>query len=276
MLLLTKFRNSVPIVQRFGIHTSSLILAGHSKWANIRHDKAKNDAKRAKESYQMAARISSCVRQSGVDGNAQLVTLIEKAKKLNCTKKIIDNAIKRGNGESTGDNVQTFDTMYEFMGPGAVAFIVEANTDNKTRTIALVKNAMSKFNASIGGCLYLFQKKGWVIFQPKDESETLDDIFEVAIDVGAEDVEEFRDSENEYPGETLYRVFAEPGETGPLSNKLAERGYKLKDVITGYIPDPESTVDFPEEHAKGFQKAINLLDEIQEVTNYYTNIKEED
>ena len=260
---------------RFGMHTSAVLLAGHSKWANIRHDKAKNDARRSKEAYQMASRISLSVRQSGVDGNAQLATLVEKAKKMSVTKKIIENAIKRGKGESTGDSVQTFDVSYEFMGPGAVAIIVEATTDNKTRTVNLVKHALSKFNASASGCLYLFKRKGWIIFEPKDpKNETLDDILEVAIDIGAEDVENFNDTENEYPGETLYKVITEPSEVASISNKLSEQGYKLKDVATGFIADPESAVDFPEDHAKSFEKAMNLLDEVQEVTNYYTNIRE--
>lgn len=254
--------------------TSTRVLAGHSKWANIRHDKAKNDAKRAKEAYQMASRITLCVRQSGVEGNAQLVTLMENAKKLNVTKKIIENAIKRGKGESIGDSTQTFDVVYEFMGPGAVAIIVEANTDNKTRTIGLVKHAMSKFNANIGGCAYLFQRKSWIIFEPNTPEENLDDLLEVAIDIGAEDVEEFIDSENEYPGQTLFKVITDPSEVSQVSNNLATAGYKLKDVVTGFIADSESAVDFPEEHAKSFEKAINLLDEVQEVTNYYTNIKE--
>ena len=258
-----------------GFHCGSTFFAGHSKWANIRHDKAKNDAKRSKQAAQMAFYITNSVRTHGIDGNPQLSTLLDKAKKLNVTKKIIDNAVKRGTGEITSEVSLTQEVTYEFMGPGAVAIIVEANTDNKNRTIALVKHAMGQFNALQSGCQYLFNKKGSVILEPKDPLETLDDLLEVAIEVGAEDVEEYKDDEGEYSENTkLFRLFAEPNETNALSKELVNKGYKLKDISIGYFAQTESLVEFPEEHSKGFLKAIKELDEIAEVTNYYTNIQD--
>lgn len=256
-------------------YTSSFALAGHSKWANIRHDKAKNDAKKSREAYSVATRIVASVKAGGVDGNAQLVTLIEKAKKLNVTKKIIENAIKRGTGELSADG-QLSDVTYEFMGPGGVAFMVEASTDNKTRTIGLVKHAMSKFNASLSTCQYLFHRKGWIIFSPMNEAETLDDVLEVAIDVGAEDVEDYEDADNEYNQERLFKVVTDSGDIFEISNKLSSKGYKLKDSSTGFIADPDTTVVFPEPHEKGLKKALELLDEIPELTNYYSNIKDDE
>lgn len=258
-----------------GFHSCTNLYAGHSKWANIRHDKAKNDAKRSREAYSMANQITNSVKSGGVEGNAQLITLIEKAKKLNVTKKIIENAIKRGTGEITSDKPMS-DVMYEFIGPGGVAFIIEASTDSKTRTIGLVKHAMSKFNASLNPCHYMFEKKGWVIFAPKNESETLDDLLDVAIDVGAEDIEEFKDLDDEYRGEKLFRVFTESSDLIEVVNNLSKMGYKLKDSSTGYLALSESEVPFPKEHEKGLNKALELLDDIPEITNYYSNIKEED
>ncbi|KAM9903162.1 hypothetical protein OXX79_003528 [Metschnikowia pulcherrima] len=258
--------------QRF-LQTSSSLLAGHSKWQNIRHDKAKNDAKRSKEAFFMATRITASVKSGGVDGNAQLATIIEKARKANITKKIIDNAIKRGTGEATGGATQTFDVMYEFMGPGGVAFIVEANTDNKTRTIGLVKHAMSKFNAALSPCQYIFQRKGEIVFEPQTADETFDEIFEAAIDVGAEDVVEFEDTENEYDGEKLYKIITDPGELNAVSNSLSQKGYKLKDSKTTFIADADNEVDFPEGLEKSMAKCLELLDDTAEVTNYYTNIR---
>lgn len=255
-------------------HGTGMAFAGHSKWANIRHDKAKNDAKKLREAYSLATRIAASVKSAGVDGNAQLVTLVEKAKKLNVTKKIIENAIKRGTGELSNDGAQTFEVTYEFMGPGGVAFIIDANTDNKTRTIGLVKHAMSKFSASLSPCQYLFERKGEVVFEPVSENETLDDVLETAIDIGAEDVEDFKDPENEYAGERLFRIITAPGDLQTVSNTLSEKGYKLKDSKTVLIAEPDNEVDFPESHKAGFDKAIDLLDEIAEITTYYSNIRD--
>jgi len=252
------------------------MLAGHSKWANIKHDKAKNDAKKSREAYSIATRIVSSVKAGGVDGNAQLATLIEKAKKLNVTKKIIENAIKRGTGEISSEGQQLSEVTYEFMGPGGVAFIVEASTDNKTRTIGLVKHAMSKFNASLSPCQYLFERKGSIIFSPLNETETLDDVLEVAIDIGAEDVEDYKDTDNEYGQEKLFKIVTNAGDIFEISNKLSAKGYTLKDSTTGYVAENDTLVEFPEAHEKGLKKALELLDEIPELTNYYSNIKDDE
>lgn len=255
--------------------SSTRLAAGHSKWQNIRHDKAKNDAKKSREAYSMASRIVSSVKSGGVEGNAQLVTLVEKAKKLNVTKKIIDNAIKRGNGETVGDEKTLHPVTYEFMGPGGVAMVVEAETDNKSRTIGLVKHALSKFNASLSPCLFMFERKGVIVFAPTEPQESLDDLLEVAIEVGAEDVEEFVDHENEYNGEQLYQLITDPGQVNDISNQMSQRGYKLKDTNVNYLATSDNQVAFPQEGEKGFNKALEMLDDIAEITDYYTNIKEE-
>lgn len=267
-----RFSVDSRIIGTRNISSSSVVLAGHSKWANIRHDKAKNDAKKSREAYSVATRIEASVKMGGVEGNAQLVTLLEKAKKLNVTKKIIENAIKRGTGELSSEG-QTLEVTYEFMGPGGVAFIVEANTDNKNRTVGLVKHALSKFNATMSPCQYLFQRKGEIIFEPVKEDESLDDILEVAIEIGAEDVEEYEDVEQDYGDERLFRIITDTSEIFEVSNKLSGLGYKLKDSKAVYLADADNEVQFPEAHEKGFKKAMDLLDEVLEVTNYYTNIK---
>ncbi|KAK6457128.1 transcriptional regulator TACO1-like protein [Scheffersomyces xylosifermentans] len=271
------FRRS-NLIPRFtrNLHSTSTLLAGHSKWANIRHDKAKNDAKKSKEAYAIATKIEASVRSGGADANAQLDTLVEKAKKLNVTKKIIENAIKRGLGELSVDGPSLTEVQYEFVGPGGVAIIITANTDNKARTVMLCKTAMSKFNANMSPCSYLFQKKGEIIFSPLNAEETLDDVLEVAIEIGAEDVEEFKDYEDEYPGEKLFRIITEATELNAVSNNLSKLGYKLKDAKTSLIADADNEVPFPEEYAKSFNRAISELDAVAEVSEYYTNIKEED
>lgn len=255
-----------------GFSSGIVATAGHSKWQNIRHDKAKNDAKKAREAYSLATRIQASVKSGGVDGNAQLATLMEKARKLNVTKKIVENAIKRGTGELSVDEGSA-DVTYEFVGPGGAAFIIEACTDNKNRTVGLVKHAMSKFSASMSPCQYLFERKGTVIFEPLSSNETIDDVLEVAIDVGAEDVEIFDDVDDEYGGESLFRVITDAQDVFAVSNLLSERGYKLRDSKTGFLPVGDNVVDVPSDHEKLYGKAMDLLDEVSEITNIYTNVK---
>lgn len=221
----------------------------------------------------MATRITASVKSGGVEGNAQLVTLMEKAKKLNITKKILEGAVKRGTGELSADATNVAAVMYEFMGPGGVALIIEAETDNKTRTIGLVKHAMSKFNASLSPCQYLFQRKGEIVFDPLSESDEVDDVLEVAIDIGAEDVQEYIDVEGDYNGEKLFRLITEPADLNTVSNNLSAKGYKLRDSKTIYLPDPDTQVDFPEDLEKAWTKCMELLDDVSEITNYYTNIR---
>lgn len=252
--------------------TTRPLLAGHSKWQNIRHDKAKNDARKLREAYAMATRITASVKSGGAEGNAQLATLIDKAKKMNITKKIIENAVKRGTGEAHGDGAALTDTMYEFMGPGGVAFIVEATTDNKTRTVSKVKHAMAKFNASLSLCAYLFQRKGEVVFAPK-ANETLDDVFEVALDIGAEDVMEYDDVDGEYNGERLFRVVTDPADLNSVSNELSKRGYVLRDSKTVFLAEPGTEVELPEDLEKLLNKCLTELDDIADVTSYHTNLK---
>lgn len=274
MFQVARFRSLYPQQIRL-IHSTSFLAAGHSKWQNIRHDKAKNDAKKSKDAHTLATRITASVKQGGVDGNSQLVMLLEKARKMCITKKILENAIKRGTGEASSDGTQMHDVTYEFMGPGGIAFIVEATTDNKTRTVSFVKHALSRINATLSPCQYMFQKKGEIIFEPLTSEEQLDDALEVAIDVGAEDVEDFVDVEEEYSGERLFRILTDPNDLHAVSNNLSEKGYKLKDSKLTYIADADSEVDFPELLTKGMKKCVELLDEINDVTNYYSNIRDD-
>lgn len=253
--------------------TTPVSFAGHSKWQNIRHDKAKNDAKKSRDASILAARIEASVKLGGADANAQLETLVEKAKKLNIGKKIIENAIKRGLGEIELDGPVKQEVLYEFIGPAGVAFIVVANTDNKARTVAKVKMAMSRFNASLSPCGYLFNRKGEIIFQSLNEADTLDDVLEVAIDIGAEDVEAFEDVDEEYQETNLFRLITEPNDVHGIANELAKLNYKLKDVKTGFIAELDNEVEFPEDSLKGFNRCMEELDTIPELVDYYSNIK---
>ncbi|KAG5417224.1 hypothetical protein I9W82_004857 [Candida metapsilosis] len=252
--------------------------AGHSKWANIKHDKAKNDAKKSKEATLIATKIESCVRIGGKEANASLEQLLDKAKKLNVSKQVVSNAIKRGAGELNDGAANQSEVTYEFMGPGGVAVIVSAITDNKARTVMRVKSAMAYFQASLSPCNFMFEKKGEILIEPKPGSdESFDDVFEVALELGAEDFEEV-----EFPDEFIpdkmykfYRIICDPLEIHRLSNELSAKGYKLHESAVRYIANKDGEVQFPEEYAKGFNRALDNLDQTPEVLDYYTNIENE-
>ncbi|KAL1573431.1 YebC/PmpR family DNA-binding regulatory protein [Candida albicans P57072] len=250
--------------------------AGHSKWQNIRHDKAKNDARKSKEATLISGRIESCVRVGGKESNARLEQLLEKAKTLNVSKAVVEKAIKRGCGELT-DTAQLQNVQYEFMGPGGVAIIVNALTDNKARTVSMVKNAMTYFQATLSPCSYMFDKMGEVIFLPKDNDESFDDVFEVALEIGAEDVEEFEFDDEFVPGKVhkFYRLLCDPTSINQVSNDLSAKGYKLHESTVRFLANSDSQVPFPEESSKGYLRALDNLDQINDVTDYYTNIEEE-
>lgn len=263
------------ILQRSCVRSFSstpAVFAGHSKWANIRHDKAKNDAKRSKLAYQLATKIETAVRLGGAEANASLDTLIEKAKKLSITKKVIESAIKRGTGEVVKDGPALLEVLYEFVGPNGISFVIVANTDNKARTVSMVKNAMGKMGANMSPCMYLFERKGEVIFEPKD-NEDLDGVLEVAIDIGAEDVDEYRDPE-EFGDAVMFRMITEPLDLHAIANSVSELGYKLRDLRTSYLASSDNLVDFPEDLQGKFAKSIDELDAIPEIVDYYTNIRE--
>ncbi|RCK66779.1 hypothetical protein Cantr_03052 [Candida viswanathii] len=271
-------RTSVRVVRSplQGVAYTPLRFAGHSKWANIRHDKAKNDAKKNKEATLMAVRIESCVRTGGKEANSRLDQLLEKAKSLNVQKALVERAIKRGAGELT-DASQQQEVQYEFMGPGGVAVIVSALTDNKARTVSLVKNAMNYFPASLSSCGFMFEKKGEIIFMPKDETESFDDVFEVALEIGAEDVEEVEFDDEFIPDKKhrFYRLLCEAGDINLVANALTAKGFKLHEAAVRYLATADTQVPFPEDSSKGYLRAIDNLDQIADVTDYYTNIQGE-
>lgn len=252
-----------------GFSTTQTFFAGHSKWQNIRHDKAKNDAKRSKHATTIATRIEATVKQNGALSNAQLEMLLDQAKNLNITKKIIENAIKRGLGEIEFDGPVKQEVLYEFIGPGGIAFIVLANTDNKARTVAYVKAAMTKINASLSPIGYLFNKKGEIIV---DSSLSLDEMLDVAIEIGADDVEHFEDLDSDYNSDSLFKFITDPDQVHEIANNVSSQGLKLKDVKTSFIPD-----DLVELHEsleeKHLTKCLAELDAVPELVDYYTNLK---
>ncbi|HEC85545.1 MAG: YebC/PmpR family DNA-binding transcriptional regulator [Candidatus Parabeggiatoa sp. nov. 2] len=163
-------------------------MAGHSKWANIQHRKGAQDAKRGKLFTKLIREITVSARMGGGDAasNPRLRAAIDKALAGNMTKDTIDRAIKRGAGAADGDNYE--EVRYEGYGPGGVAVMVDCMTDNRNRTVAEVRHAFSKFGGNLGtegSVAYLFEKVGLLSF-PAGSDE--DQIMEVALEAGAQDV----------------------------------------------------------------------------------------
>ena len=168
-------------------------MAGHSKWANIKHRKGRQDAKRGKIFSRLIRELTVASRLGGpvAEDNPRLRTALDKALSANMPKDTIERAVQRGSGSAEGDDLE--ETTFEGYGPGGVAIIVESMTDNNNRTVAEVRHAFSKAGGNLGtdgSVSYLFVKKGLIQLS---NSTSLEQVLEVAIEAGAEDIEENSD-----------------------------------------------------------------------------------
>ena len=164
-------------------------MSGHSKWHSIKHKKGAADAKRGKIFTRLAREITVAARDAGgdVDMNPRLRKAVSDAKAANMPNDNIDRAIKRGTGEEEGVNYD--EITYEAYGPGGVAVLIETMTDNRNRTVAELRHLLSKNNGNLGeaGSVgWLFDRKGYIVVDKKTKSE--DELFEIAIEAGAEDM----------------------------------------------------------------------------------------
>lgn len=269
---------------------NNVLLSGHNKWSSIKHDKAKNDAERNKLFSKFAQRIALAVKLSGgnVDPNLniRLATAIELANKNNVTKRVIENAIKKGAGTSSGSkngsgNMEA--CIYEGMGPGGVAFVVEALTDNKNRTIGFVRSAFTKANGSMTPTLFFFDKKGYVVFKPpldldNDEDKLLEKVLEID---GVEDLEKIEDADEDEDdnqhlyGKTTFEITTETSMANNVASALKTNGFRIKEVGMAYISKKDMSVPVSDEDTKQkIQKFMTVLDEIEDVTDIYTNMSD--
>ncbi|KAH3680405.1 hypothetical protein WICMUC_000336 [Wickerhamomyces mucosus] len=252
------------------IHTTCRIFAGHSKWANIKHDKARNDALKNKVANKMANAIAVAAKLGGPDPakNVRLAAAVEAASKANVVKKVIENAIKRGAGlgsDQEKTNVET--VVYEGVAPGNVSFVVEALTDNKNRTFSAVRAAFSRYGGSLSPTAFQFDKKGFIVINKGEK--TYDDIFEEIVELGAEDLEE---NEN-----NLLEIVTEPSDTGRIANELKKSEYEIKEVGIAYIPKEDALIEITDDEAREkYNRFITLLEEIDDVTDYYSTLKDQE
>jgi len=239
-------------------------MAGHSKWANIKHRKAAQDARRGKIFTKLIREITVAARMGGpeIADNPRLRAAVDKALSNNMTKDTIDRAIKRGAGDDDGANME--EITYEGYGKNGVAVLVETMTDNVNRTVSEVRHAFSKFGGNLGtsgSVAFLFTKRGEIFFEPGVEEEKL---MEAALEAGAEDVEENEDGS--------FLVITRPDKSfGEVVDGLKEAGLEPADAEVTMSPSTEAEIDA--ETAETVGKMIDLLEDLDDVQNVYTNAR---
>ena len=239
-------------------------MSGHSKFANIKHKKEKNDAAKGKVFTIIGREIAVAVKEGGPDpaNNSKLRDVIAKAKANNMPNDTIDRGIKKAAGDANSVNYETI--TYEGYGPNGVAIIVDTLTDNKNRTASNVRNAFTKGYGNVGtpGCVsYMFDKKGQIIIDKEECEMDADDLMMIALDAGAEDFSEEEDS---------YEIFTDPDDFSAVREALEAEGIKMADANVSMIP--QTYVELTDEQdIKNIQKTLDLLDEDDDVQEVYHN-----
>jgi YebC/PmpR family DNA-binding regulatory protein len=244
-------------------------MSGHSKFANIKHKKAKNDAQKGKIFTKIGREIAVAVRSGGADPatNARLKDLIAKAKTSNMPNDTIQRSIKKASGEDNSVNYEYI--TYEGYGPSGIAVIVETLTDNKNRTAANVRAAFSKGNGNMGttGCVsYMFDKKGEIIIEREAAGMDEDELMMLAIEAGAEDFQ---------AEEEGYTLLMDPGVFSEVHKVLEEAGVEMAAAEVKMIPQTYGKISDPAD-IKAWNKMIDLLEEDDDVQEVYHNWDEEE
>jgi YebC/PmpR family DNA-binding regulatory protein len=236
-------------------------MAGHSKWAQIKHKKAATDAKRGKQFTKLARAITVAAREGGGDpaGNPTLATAIQKAKDFSMPKDNIQRAIDRGTG--AGDSEGAIErAVYEGYGPGGAAIMIEALTDNRNRTGAEVRHAFDKHGGSLGepgSVAWIFEKRGVVLVDADRYSE--DDLM-AAIDAGAEDVSHDGD---------LLKVLSAANDVASVREALENAGVDIESAEIAM--EPKNTVEVGEGDARSLMRLMEALDDQDDVDSVHAN-----
>ncbi|MGS0681922.1 YebC/PmpR family DNA-binding transcriptional regulator [Shewanella sp. 125m-7] len=235
-------------------------MAGHSKWDNIKHRKAAQDAKRGKLFTKFIRELTVAAREGGSDpdSNPRLRAAIDKSLSNNMTRDTVERAIKRGAGELDGQVLETI--IYEGYGPGGTAVLVETMTDNKNRTVSGVRNAFSKSGGNLGtdgSVAYLFDKKGIISYEGVDE----DTVMDAALEAGAEDVVTHEDGSID--------VLTSPEDFGRVKDALDSAG--LESINAEVTMVPSTKADLDANTAPKFLRLIDNLEDHDDVQEVYHN-----
>ncbi len=236
-------------------------MAGHSKWANIKHRKGRQDAKRGKIFSRLIRELTVASRLGGpvAEDNPRLRTALDKALSANMPKDTIERAIQRGSGSAEGDDLE--ETTFEGYGPGGVAIIVESMTDNNNRTVAEVRHAFSKAGGNLGtdgSVSYLFVKKGLIQLS---NNTSLEKVLEVAIEAGAEDIEE--NSDQSITISTL------PEDFDPVKKALIDKEIETLESEISLVPETSISTDL--ETSIKIYKLLEALEDLDDTQNVHSN-----
>ena len=238
-------------------------MSGHSKFANIKHKKEKNDAKKGKIFTVIGREIVIAVKEGGPDpnNNSKLRDVIAKAKANNMPNDTIDRGIKKAAGDSNADNYESI--TYEGYGPSGVAIIVETLTDNKNRTAGNVRSHFTKGSGSIGtpGCVsFMFDRKGQILVAAED-GVSEEELMDAALEAGAEDFIVEEDG---------FEVITEPNDFAAVRDALKEAGYEFISADVKMIP--QTTTELTEDGQRNaMEKLIDMLEDDDDVQDIYHN-----
>ncbi len=235
-------------------------MAGHSKWANIKHKKAATDAKRGKIFTRLIKEITVAAKMGGgdINSNPRLRLAVDKAYDNNMPKDNVERAIKRGTGDMEGVNYE--EIRYEGYGINGAAVMVDCLTDNRVRTVADVRHAFTKYGGNLGtdgSVAFLFRHCGQLIFAPETDEERL---FEVALDAGAEDVVGQEDGS--------FEILTSPQDFEAVKKALEASG--MKPELAEVTMRPENETVFSGDDATKMQKLLDALENLDDVQEVYT------
>lgn len=236
-------------------------MSGHSKWSTIKHKKAAADAKRGKLFTRLAKEITIAAREGGGDPdvNNRLALAIDKAKAANMPKDNIERAVKRGTGELEGGEL--YEVMYEAYGPHGVGIIVEAVTDNKNRSVADVRHTLSKYGgnmAEAGSVVWQFTRKGYVVVSGHFDQ---DELFLVAADAGADDVNF---------GEVA-EIYASLENFQAVQTALKEAGFEIEEASVVY--DPDNPLELSSAETVQVMNLIEKVEDLEDVQDVYSSLE---
>jgi len=236
-------------------------MSGHSKWAQIKHKKARVDKQRGKLFSKLIREITVAARQGGgnPDFNPKLRIAIEKAREANMPAENIEKAIKRGTGELEGTQYEQ--AIYEGYGPGGVAILVVTYTDNRNRTTSEIRHIFSKYGgnlAGVGSVAWQFEEKGVIYIEKSKISE--DDVLDIAMEAGAEDVVVQSDT---------YEIVTSPKEFETVKKTFQEKGIEINDAMLTMIP--QNHVPLEGKQAQKLLRLIEALEDHDDVQNVYAN-----
>lgn len=245
-------------------------MAGHNKWSKIKHRKAVVDKRRSKVWSKVSRAIIVAARHGGPDpdSNLSLRYAIDEARYANMPRDTIERAIQKGAGGGDQDNYES--VRYECYGPGGVAIIIDALTNNRTRTITDLRTAFSDFGGNVGstGCVaYMFQPKGQILIDGKGITE--DRVMEAAIEAGAVDVQQPEDAD-----EPMWTVLTETPDFSKIKSSLEHAGFSISEAGLVMIPDGYSLISGA--NATNFLELVDALEDLEDVQKVWSNAKIED